>query len=387
MVRNEKADADRNIRPDENFARELMQLFSIGLVMLNNDGTEQLDESGQPIPTYDQEVIKNFARVFTGWMYGDAPRWYWWDWNATSEVLPMIAFEAFHDTEPKLLLNSQFLSGGQSAQQDLGDALDNIFAHQNVAPFISKQLIQRLVTSNPSAAYVERVANTFNDNGTGVKGDLGAVVKAILLDEEARTGHVTMTNSFGKLKEPVLKFTALMRAFDVIGEQPIDESGSQVIDTLRFYWPMKQMGQAPYGSPSVFNFYRPDFSPAGEIRNQSLVAPEFQILNEDKITSQSNFATQIVFNSYDFVLEDCRPNLHYLQGIGCLAPDFSDEELIADNTQDLIDHVNLLMMAGEMSVPMQDIMAVLIEQQANALFKVAEAVHLTFLSPEFSVQR
>jgi uncharacterized protein (DUF1800 family) len=186
MVNNDKP--GNGVDPNENYAREVMQLFSIGLEQLNHDGTPQLDGSGNPIPTYDQDTIEGFAHTFTGWTYPTKPgataRWR----NPEYYGGPMIPFDNHHDTGSKLLLNGVTLPAGGTTQGDLTAALQNIFNHPNVGPFISKQLIQRLVTSNPSPEYVSRVAGVFNDNGSGVRGDLKAVVTAILLDQEARRG-------------------------------------------------------------------------------------------------------------------------------------------------------------------------------------------------------
>lgn len=386
MIRNEKANNEENIRPDENYARELMQLFSIGLELLNQDGTPQLDQQGQTIPTYDQNIVKAFARVFTGWTYNNANIWNYEGWLLGNMIDSMKFFEAQHDTDEKQLLNGQVLPAGQSPLEDLQGALENLFNHQNVPPFISKQLIQRLVTSNPSGAYVERISAVFRDNGEGIRGDLGAVVKAILLDDEARTGHLEKPTTFGKLKEPVLKFTALIRAFDVVGLHPINEEENQQ-PTLRFYWPGAASGQRPYGSPSVFNFFRPDHSPAGPIRDAGLVSPELQILNESFITETINYGSATIFNSYDFLIDDCQPRLSYLDGFGCPYPDFSDERALANNTGQLLSRLNLLMLAGEMTDITADALTGLAELQTEPRFAVAEVVHLIYLSPEFAVQR
>ena len=182
MLGNEKPNVQLNIRPDENYARELMQLFTIGLVELNMDGTVRTDGNGNPIPTYTQEIIEGFAHVYTGWHFGGAPSFQQARQTDANQVVPMQLYPDFHDTGPKTLLGGQVIPAGQSGEQDLADALDNIFAHANVAPFISLQLIQKLVTSNPSPQYVERVAQVFENDGTGERGDLGAVVRAILTD-------------------------------------------------------------------------------------------------------------------------------------------------------------------------------------------------------------
>ena len=392
MVRNEKTDLARNIRPDENYARELMQLFTIGLVELNLDGSQKLDGEGDPIPTYNQDIIKGFASVFTGWMYANAPYWYWGGWNEANTTEPMKAFEDYHDTQSKTLLNNQVLPAGMTAEQDLDAALDNIFAHDNIAPFVSKQLIQRLVTSNPSPQYVARISGVFNNNGTGIKGDLEAVVRAILLDPEARRADALADNQFGKLKEPVLKFTSLMRAFDVRADQPLTEDGSFVEETVRFFWPGYDYGQRAYGSPSVFNFYRPDYSPANAFGNGDIAAPEFQILTEKNITAASNWGGSIIFNSYDFLREGCEENLTFESGVGCLFARFEDEIEIARDAGELLSHLDMLMLGGQMSSGMRDVLLEHIEpfnadSEQERLYRVAEATYLIWMSPEFAVQR
>lgn len=393
MVRNEKADASRNIRPDENYAREMMQLFTIGLVELNDDGTVRLNTEGEVIPTYDQEITKAFASVFTGWMYGNAPDWYWADWFNESTTLPMKPFDEFHDKRSKTLLNGQILPAGQTAEQDLDAALDNVFAHPNVAPFVSKQLIQRLVTSNPSPYYVQRVSAVFNDNGSGEKGDLSAVVRAILSDPEARQATpIIGADSYGKLKEPVLKFTSLMRAFEVEAFQPLTDDGSAERETVRFFWAGFDFGQRPYGSPSVFNFYRPDYKPANAFGGADVVSPEFQILNEKNITAASNWGGSIIFNSYDFLREGCEDDLDYESGVGCLYAKFDDEVELAKDVDDLLNHLDMLMLSGRMTDEMRTILIDHIESfdpldEQQRLYRVAEATYLIWMSPAFAVQQ
>ena len=392
MVRNEKADLARNIRPDENFAREMMQLFTIGLVELNDDGTQRSDESGNAIPTYDQNITKAFASVFTGWIYGNAPYWYWTDWFNESTVLSMKPFEAYHDTQSKTLLNGEILPAGQTARQDLTAALDNVFAHPNVAPFISKQLIQRLVTSNPSPDYVQRVSGVFNNNGRGEKGDLEAVVRAILLDSEARTRSPETIATFGKVKEPILKFTSLMRAFDVEASQPLTDDTMVERETIRFFWPGYDYGQRPYGAPSVFNFYRPDYKPTAISATYDVVSPELQILNEKNITAMSNWAGSIIFNAYDFLRADCEESLNYESGVGCLYAKFDSEVELARDIDDLLDHLDVLMLSGQMSDDMRTVVVNHIASfdeadEQQRLYRVAEAVYLIWMSPEFAIQR
>ena len=280
MLGNEKPDTARNIRPDENYARESLQLFTIGTVELNLDGTPRLDNAGQLIPTYDQTVIEGFAHVYTGWTFGGSVRF-----NRPSRdyLVPMQAFSSFHDNSEKKLLNGFVIPAGQTPEQDLTDALDNIFAHQNVAPFISRRLIQRFISANPSPSYVERVATVFNDNGFGVRGDLGAVIKAILLDVEARTPVAGGIG--GKLVEPLLRLVSLWRAFDASAP-----NGRYI-----YPQPNNDFGQAPLRSPSVFNFFSPDYAPAGELSDQGLVSPEMQITNETTTASVNDYLALSIY--------------------------------------------------------------------------------------------
>ncbi|MDJ0919150.1 MAG: DUF1800 domain-containing protein, partial [Woeseiaceae bacterium] len=268
MLGNQKPNPDLNIRPDENYARELMQLFSIGLVELNIDGTPVLDNEGQPIPTYDQAVIEGFAHVYTGWTWAGFREFEFARPTEGNQVIPMQLYPDFHDTGSKLLLNDVVLPAGQSGEQDLSDALDNVFNHPNVGPFMAIRLIQRLTTSNPSPGYVRRVAEVFNDNGAGVRGDLRAVVKAILMDPEARPDMPMEID--GKIKEPLLRLTQLWRAYDAESA-----NGGYRFPAVSFFF-----GQGPMQSPSVFNFFSPFYAPPGEISDSSLVAPELQIATE-----------------------------------------------------------------------------------------------------------
>jgi hypothetical protein len=235
MLGNRKPNAELNIRPDENYARELMQLFTIGLVELNADGTPKLDAHNQPIPTYDQAVVEGFAHVFTGWhwacTFGSPGNCGFSNTLGTvpNQILPMQLFPEEHDTGAKRLLTypnavKSVIPAGQTAEQDLADALDNIFHHPNVGPFISRQLIQRLVTSNPSPAYVARVSAVFDDDGTAQRGNLGAVVRAILLDAEARapasTAAPTLASSRSVLGSRSLAALTQSRERPVLQHQP-----------------------------------------------------------------------------------------------------------------------------------------------------------------------
>jgi uncharacterized protein (DUF1800 family) len=290
-IKNLPDDAKTGRVPDENFARELMQLFSIGLYELNMDGSVKLDASRQPIETYTQADITGLAKIFTGWSW-----WCSWGLNKTcyfsdpnspeQYVTPMQGYALYHSSADKHFL-SHTVSGGlfSTPENSVKQALDIIATHPNVGPFIGKQLIQRLVTSNPSPAYVSRIAQTFNASG----GNLQATVRAILLDPQARADRRSDTSNFGKVREPILRLTALMRA---VGAH--SDSGFWLLtDTTD---PSVTLGQSPLSSPSVFNFFRPGFMRPGSISGQlGLVAPELQLSNEVSAAGYVNFMTRFMW--------------------------------------------------------------------------------------------
>jgi len=270
MLGNQKASRFKGIRADENFAREIMQLFTIGLVQLNPTGVP-LRKDGATVSAYTQDNVENLARVFTGWTWGDALTFD--DYAGDDWRITMKAFRSYHDIGDKVIVNRKRLPAGGTAEKELDIALNTLFNHPNVGPFIGRRLIQRLVTSNPSPQYVARVARRFDDNGDGVRGDMKAVIKAILLDPEAQVG--TKANpEFGKLREPLLMLTHLWRAFE-----------AETADgTLPYYYPDYTIGQAPLSAPSVFNFFRPDYAPSGAMKKKGKTAPEFQWVNDANTT-------------------------------------------------------------------------------------------------------
>lgn len=282
---NQKPDAAANRFPDENFAREIMQLFSLGLWELNQDGTRRLDTQGQPVSTYTNANITEFARVFTGLAFGGANvNFGLWPRDFTT---PMKAWDAQHDLNPKTLLRGQTTpartasSGntGTATLLDVNAAVDNLFNHPNVGPFIGRLLIQRLVTSNPSPGYISRVAAAFANNGAGVRGDMKAFVHAILMDPEARDPAMMSAPAFGKLREPFLRCVNLARAFNASAP-----SGWYYLDAFHL-----DHVEEPMKSPSVFNFYLPSYAPPGELVQQGLVAPEMQIINASSATMAPNY--------------------------------------------------------------------------------------------------
>jgi uncharacterized protein (DUF1800 family) len=282
---NRKPDPANNIFPDENFAREVMQLFSIGLWMLNSDGTRRLDPQGEPIPTYDNGVITEFARVFTGLAFGGANvNFGLWPRDYTT---PMKGWDAEHDCNPKILLlgattPTRTPSPGDTGTATMADvefAIDTLFHHPNTGPFVALRLIQRLVTSNPSPAYIGRVAAAFADNGSGIRGDMKAVVRAILLDPAAR-GYASLGDpNFGKVREPFLRCVNFARAFNASAP-----AGFYALDAFTL-----DHNEEPLKSPSVFNFYLPAYSPPGPITERNLAAPEFQILNATSMHTGPNY--------------------------------------------------------------------------------------------------
>lgn len=369
MKGNQKPDPEQNIQPDENYARELLQLFSIGQVLLNNDGTPQLDNEGVPLPAYDQDTIEQYARVFTGWHFANADDFRWP--SESDYISPMEPWEEYHDTQPKSLLSGKELAAGGTARVELNQALDSIFYHPNVGPFISRQLIQRLVTSNPSPSYVNDVATVFNRNQAGERGSLASTIKAILMHREARVGHLDNPDTYGKLKEPLLRLTQIWRAFEP----------DTVPYNFNYGWARQELGQAPLNSPSVFNFFRPDYSQPGEISDRGLVSPEFQIHNETSIITITNRLLASTLWSHNFN-EDRNPDR--------IAIDISEEMQLEPDQDALLDHLDLLLLGGRMSDELRQQVVQLMQARPyenSAPLRVTEAIFLIATSPEAAIQR
>ena len=290
---NKKYDPDKKTYPDENYARELMQLFTLGLWELNDDGSMKEDANGSPIPTYTQEDVEALARVMTGYdikgnsRYGRQSRGNGEKWADAMEFT-----SDFHDYGAKTFLKQTIAeeTPSQEPAKDLSKALDIIFAHPNVAPYVSRHLITQLVTSNPSAQYIERVSAVFNNNGSGVKGDLKATVRAILLDEEARQDNYKTTQHFGKAKEPLIAFTQFLRAFHVAplnGWKSLGETEMQGV--YQYRGPDTHLGQSPLRSPTVFNFFASDYiPPEPQFKDNSWISPELQIQSQTMLIRYSN---------------------------------------------------------------------------------------------------
>jgi uncharacterized protein (DUF1800 family) len=367
MVNNDKPNPARGTTPNENYARELLQLFSIGLVKLNQDGTPQLDAQGKPIPTYDQDVIEGFAYLFTGWTYPPRPgatsKWT----NPINYEGSMVSFPDHHDTSAKTLLDGATAPAGQTPEQDLKTALDTVFNHPNVGPFISFRLIQHLVTSNPSPAYVGRVAAVFANDGNGVRGNLAAVVKAILTDTEAR-GDAPASANFGHLREPALWMTTLLRG---LGGQS---------DGVYLRAQSSQMGQNVFTPPTVFNYYPPEYSVPGT----SSLGPELFISDAATTLARSNFVNQLVYGNGVAADATVTGSTGTSIDLTSLAQSSSADALVGTLSTQLM-HGSLSTTArGAITTAMG---AVTGTDATAALARARMATYLVATSPQFQVER
>ena len=340
---NRKADGRGRV-PDENYGREVMQLFSIGLYELNIDGTLRTDSAGNPVETYDNDDVTGIAKAFTGYDYDYTGIGFTPDPNNASNQIPDPDYtrnpmtadpsrwrrarsEGYHSEEEKSFLGIT-IPAGTGAEETLRLTIDALFTHANVGPFFGKQMIQRLVTSNPSPAYVQRVAQTFNDNGSGQRGDLRAVFKAILLDEEALSDSGVTSTTFGKLREPMVRFAQFVRTF---GGQ--SASGNWNVGDLSST--SNRLGQSPLRSPSVFNFFRPGYVPLNsQAADNGLVAPEFQIVNESTVATYVNFMERSIEGAGSWMSD--------------LAIPFASELPIAHDSTALVDRLDLLLSAQQL---------------------------------------
>jgi uncharacterized protein (DUF1800 family) len=364
MVNNAKANAAAGTEPNENYGREVLQLMSIGVNALNADGSLQLDSSGAPVPTYDQAVVEGFAAAFTGWTYaplaGATPKWN----DPINYDGVMIPVAAQHEPASKLLLDGLTTSANQTPEQDLKTALDDIFNHPNVGPFIGKQLIQHLVTSNPSAAYVARISAVFANNGQGVRGDLGAVVTAILTDPEAR-GDAPMAGDFGHLREPAQFVTAPIRSFGGQSDGVLLESASAA------------MGQPIYGAPSVFNYY----PPSNLLPGTSTLAPEFAIANAATGLARANFINTVILQGG----AKADPTVTGSTGTSIPLSSFTS---ITDPAA-LVAQFNQTLMHGSLSAQASAIIASAVASQdsGNPLAGAQTAAYLILSSGQYQVER
>jgi uncharacterized protein (DUF1800 family) len=376
FLRNQKADPVKGTSPDENYAREIQQLFTIGLVQLQPDGTLLLDSQGLPIPTYDNRTITETAKVFTGWAYRNRNNNFYSDpaWsdpggfansalysNSNGRMQPLVCYEDFHDRTEKRVISLEqrppreatptIIPAGLNGADDLRILLDALFRHPNTGPFICRQLIQRLVTSNPSPGYVHRVAKVFADNGNGIRGDLGAVVTAILTDYEARAPEVAANVGFGKVKEPLLRTTALLRVLNT--QAPNGRyADSYYGDPRGSFYPVGffagagnssySFGQALFRSPSVFNFYSPTYSAPGPLADAGLVAPEMQITDSNLSIRTPNRLTELINLQPPDESKAPTPSPF-------MRHDFGELLAVSAEPATLIDRLNLLFCGGQMT--------------------------------------
>ena len=363
-LRNAKATATTS--PDENYAREVMQLFTIGLNQLQPDGTLKLDNTGLPIPTYDQTTITEMAKVFTGWAYPSTNA------NAfrsapANYFAPMQLFPAFHDTTAKYIVNGVVLPANQSGTTDLAQTLDALFNHPNTGPFIARHLIQRLVTSNPSPAYVYRVAQVFANDGTGTRGNLGAVVRAILTDYEARSTAMLGNAGYGKLREPLLRLTNILRSFSA------SSTGGRYTITN----PENSLGQAALRSPTVFNFFHPDYVLPGALATNGLVAPEFEITNATTTISVPNYLRGFIFFSASPTATTITLNL-------------AAEQTLAATPSAQVDHLNAVLCGGNLPTATRDRIVTALNAlptSTTTLERAQTAILLVATSPAGAVQK
>ncbi len=371
---NARSNPELGTFPDENYAREVMQLFTIGLYELNPDGSYRLGDNNAPVPTYDNDDIREFAKVFTGLTFnGPNPLFSNLPEPESREAdfsLPMIMVEEYHEPGEKFLLNGMVVPAGQAGMQDIEAAVDNLFNHPNVGPFIGRQLIQRLVTSNPSPEYVARVSAAFNGESGSPRGDMKAVLRAILLDEEARQAPELNPSYAGRLREPMLRHIHILRAFgatsetgEVVGNAAIGEA----------------IGQFLLSAPSVFNFFQPSFSPNGEVRDAGLVAPEFQITTTDSIVGITNMSDFMTFGEEVTFFDG---------GLSFLSRSYLqlDEEIaLAGSASALVDRLNIVLTHGTLRQETRDVIIAAVEQLEDPRDRVYRAVFLITISPDYAI--
>lgn len=437
-LQNQKTVYDGNgnvlFSPDENYAREILQLFSIGLVHRHPDGSLKLGADGLPIQTYSNNDITHLARVFTGWSFskkngpagsgypvqnntnflqGNGPAYYQASWTN-----PLTNFAAYHDTGAKTVLGGN-IAAGLNGQQDLTAALDIIFNHPNIGPFISRLLIQRLVTSNPSSGYIYRVAQKFENNGSGVRGNLKAVIRAILLDYEARSPEVINAIGYGKQKEPIVRYLQLIRALGAYSDIPLSTLSAYgypavqldnfPAGTTLFRYPDTDvaLGQTPQAAPSVFNWFLPDFNPGGAVAAAGLVAPELELSTETSVILAINYHYQLthvdngqnvnpLIGAVDPLQENVRLNRTVFEQL--YDSEITAGKTVTEATTIVLDQLDALLSAGQLKVryeaaaapnPRSTIISTVSSVAAGTTTsaRVKELLYLLVSSPEYIHQK
>ena len=384
-LNNPKADPIQNIHPDENYAREIMQLFSIGLWKLNSDGSRLRDQNNQFIPTYNNQDIKEFAQVFTGLGPGNPEGEFGGlndEFGNETFQYPMKIYPSYHDDSEKNLLDGFSIPAGLSGEEDINRTLDHLSTHQNTAPFISKSLIRFLTTSNPSPAYVSRVASVFKPQE---ENNFEEVIKAILLDPEARKKPNPEVYTFGKLKEPLVRFLHFFKILPISANQN---------DDYLFEWDCldQSFSQVPLFAPSVFNYFLPEYTPPGLIGQSYLEAPEFQILNStnsigfinelDKLTVR-----QLYFNACVDEFFEEEPEL--LEEAESLEEDtYADYSRLLEkayNPSELLDYLNILLLHGALGDQSKATITSAIQQLEEPKDRVRMALYLIMISPDYAI--
>ncbi len=364
MANNNKASATARTKPNENYAREVMQLFSLGTYVLEQDGSKRLDASGRTLFTYDQATVEGFAAVFTGWTYATIAGATERNNNPRNYLGEMRAVDATHEFASKVLLGGTLSASGLTMQQDLAGAHRNIFEHPNVGPFIGRHLIRMLVTSDPSASYVARISAVFANNGAGIRGDLRAVVRAVLLDPEARGRK--QDPAFGKLTEPVLYLTGIARALGASTDGVYLRAQSATL------------GQSLFYSPSVFNYF-----PAGYVvPGTGLPGPEFGLLNSATAIARANVANTLVYTTA------IAPDANLFGAIGTRL-DLSRYQALATDAATLTDQLDRDLLAGTMGGAMRNAIVTAVNAVAasDTLGRARAAIYLVVTSAQYQVQR
>jgi uncharacterized protein (DUF1800 family) len=357
MANNNKGNAAKNTSANENYAREMMQLFTLGLTQLNPDGTPVLDQNKNPIPTYNQAVVTNMAKVLTGWTYPTAP-------NATPKTNnpeyffgPMFAVESEHDTSAKTIFGNVTIPAGQTAEQDLESLLDALMAQPTMAPFVSQQLIQHLVTSNPSPQYIARVSSVFTNDGTGVKGNLQAVITAILTDPEARAGDdptAAATNTkFGHMREPVLFMPNLLRGLN-----------ATLTANSTIYYDTSELGEDLFNAPSVFSYFSPQYRTEG-----GLLGPEFQIYSTQTAADRADIVNSILYGAID-------------KGTTVNLTPFVQQ---AGSTASLLSTISSVFLHGSMSPALEQAATDAVNAASTPTAKTQAALYVVLTSGEYQI--
>lgn len=401
-INNPRTLEEQNIRPDENYAREIMQLFSIGLFELNQDGTRKIDpQTGLYIPTYDNDDIKGLAKVFTGLSGSEYanennpnPVVFGLPFQVYNPTVPMSMYPQWHEPGEKTIVGDFTIPAGLSGDEDIEMAIDHLFNHDNVGPFLANFFIQRLVKSNPTPSYIERVASVFNDNGSGVRGDMQSTIRAILTDQEALDCFWFGTPSNGALRPPIHRLTQLVRSMKA--EAPNGNYWTTA-NTFQIF-----TGQHPMSSPTVFNFYSPDYIPDSDFADQGLVGPEYEILNSSTSSNYVNYLLLIFLRDHinenePFITREIVDFLNESSGIPFITDneqyeaDFTDRllyDLVSDPDQ-LLDYLDIVMANGNLGSDTKNRLAEAIN--SNTIFedttKSLYSLFLVMINPEYMIMK